>query len=351
MKIFYDSYSKDFSHVADRRRFGGFLKFFNIESLPETGFKDADLIVLSQASNLSEWVKRGKGGSKLIFDFCDAYLLEPPSFKSRFRGLFKYLVGQEKYFYVSYKKLQQKVLKMADAVICASNEQKESILPYCANTHVILDFQEKDISHKKNNYLSGKAINLLWEGLPSSLITFKEFDQILLELNKKFVVNLHLITDLQIPVLRNMFMRSTSKYIKKIFPSFPNVFLYQWNKEMFSVIATACDIAVIPIDVSNPLLKAKAANKLHLLWRMGIPVITSATPSYCESMANAKQDIYCVDSKEWYSKLELLAKDEQERKRLGELGYTFVQSYHSDKAEAKRWNEVFRSIGFADRER
>ena len=42
-------------------------------------------------------------------------------------------------------------------------------------------------------------------------------------------------------------------------------------------LVTEADIAVIPIDLSDPVAQAKPENKLMILWRLGMPVIASAT--------------------------------------------------------------------------
>lgn len=342
MNIYYDGYSKDLTHVADRRRFGGFLKYNNIEPLKKENLAKADIIVLTQASDLSWWLKYNVGKSKLIFDFCDAYLLEPTSFKTSFRGLSKFITRQETYLSLSFKALIQKILKKVDTVVCASQSQKESILPFCSNVYVILDFQNKDIGHYKNDYKSNNTINILWEGLPTSLLALKCYHELFIHLNKTHKVCYHFITDMEMPVLRGVFKKSTWKAIKKIFPKNSNINLYQWNSKMFSVIATACDFAMIPIDMDNTFQNAKPANKLHLLWRMGIPVVTSATPSYIESMKGAGLQLYCKNTNDWIQKLEMLISDETFREKAGKFGCQFVNSHYSEKIESDRWIDVLK---------
>jgi hypothetical protein len=338
IKIYYDGYSKNLTHVADRRRFGGFLIYNNIEPINKEDLANADIIVLTQASDLSWWLKYKVIKSKIVFDFCDAYLLEPTSLKTIFRGISKFLVRQESYLSLSYKKLIQEILKKVDIVVCASEKQKESVLPYCKNVHIILDFQDKDITHLKDNYRSSNVIDILWEGLPSSLLALKKYRQLFIHLNKTHKVCYHFITDMEIPILRGVFRISAWKKLKRLLPIKDNISLYQWNSKMFSKIATACDFAIIPINTSNCFQNAKAANKLHLLWRMGIPVISSATPSYIKSMQESGQSLYCKDMNEWIQKIELLVTDHSFREMAGKSGREFVNIHHSERVESNRWS-------------
>ena len=46
------------------------------------------------------------------------------------------------------------------------------------------------------------------------------------------------------------------------------------------MIATGCDLAVIPLPLDRPLERGKPESKLVSFWRMGMPVVTSSTPAY-----------------------------------------------------------------------
>ena len=66
----------------------------------------------------------------------------------------------------------------------------------------------------------------------------------------------------------------------------------------------------------------KPENKLGLLWRMGMPVVTSATPAYTRAMNEAGQSLTCKDDAEWMSKLENLILDEQAAMQVRAEGNT-----------------------------
>jgi hypothetical protein len=342
MNVYYDGYSHDFSHVADRRRFGGFINYNNLRIIDFSNINTADFIVITQSSDLSKWLKYDLGKAKLVFDFCDAYLLESTSLKTLVRGLFKYLFNQESYLYFSYKQLLIEIIKKSDVVVCASVLQKNSILPYCKEVVIIGDFHSQDISIQKSNYKISKEINILWEGLPENLKNLRKFQLLFNDMSSKYKLNFHIITNLKVPILRGIFNVSTMFYLKKYFSVNCNVFLYQWNVKMFSVIATSCDFAIIPIDKSDVFQASKPSNKLHLLWKMRIPVITSDTFSYSLSMNEANVDCSCQDFDEWREKITKIIEDEKFRIDISERGFRYVNLLHSEEIISNSWSKLFK---------
>ena len=69
--------------------------------------------------------------------------------------------------------------------------------------------------------------------------------------------------------------------MRKVFNS---VKLHLWDESTCSDIIRNCDLAVIPIDLSDPFAFGKPENKLLLFWGMGMPVVTSAIPAYVRAM-------------------------------------------------------------------
>jgi glycosyltransferase involved in cell wall biosynthesis len=113
---------------------------------------------------------------------------------------------------------------------------------------------------------------------------------------------------------------------------------------MLAHVATACDLALIPIVMSDPLFRAKPENKLLLLWRMGVPTITSATPAYIRTMSAAGVPMYARDPTEWEELLERFASDAEARRSAAEKGRAFVLREHSEEAGLAKWDAVLESI-------
>jgi len=148
---------------------------------------------------------------------------------------------------------------------------------------------------------------------------------------------LHLITDLERRKYMNLYRNvSVINELKRMFgESFlPNtasgkgslVYLYHWNLEMLSRIITGCDIAIIPLDINNPLMRGKPENKLILFWRMGLPVVVSATPAYERVMKQSGQELCCRDTGEWIRNLESLMNDPQKRREAAVRGKTYADT-------------------------
>ena len=93
---------------------------------------------------------------------------------------------------------------------------------------------------------------------------------------------------------------------------------HRWDRANFSRDITACDVAVIPIERSNALWWGKPENKLVLLWQLGMPVLTTATPVYRRAMEAAGVDMSCATAAEWGEQLERLI--EADARRLESIG-------------------------------
>ena len=135
---------------------------------------------------------------------------------------------------------------------------------------------------------SGEIFNIVWEGVADNVYAFESLKGVFAQLDEKYEIALHFVTDLSYLKYSGRFGKTyTSQIIKGLSK---RVYLYEWNDLMCSEIICSSDLAIIPIDLKNPLVKGKPENKLLLFWRMGMPVITSATPSYERAMKKAGLD-------------------------------------------------------------
>ena len=341
MKIYFDSYSSNLENVADRRRFGGYLK--NKENLDVLLVYDiliADVIVICQNSDFSFWLTY-KGSAKLIFDFSDPYLNEPLSLNKIFRGCYKYIVGKESKLNFNYLGLIQRLLQFVDVVVCSSEIQKEMVYQFNKNVKVIYDYQQCDITLTKSNYdISPLNINILWEGISSNLVTLKTYKSLFENLNNNFNIKYHFITDMEKPLIGGIFKYSTYKYLKGILPNSSIFYLYSWNLEMFSLLASNSDIAIIPLNLNDPYQNAKSPNKLFLLWRLGIPVVVSASDAYKSEMINAGLDLYCYSDNDWLEKINQITSSVPQRIKIVNQAKSYVESRFSNKDLNQLWEEV-----------
>ena len=318
--------------------------------------KEYDLIVLSPKADLSIWSQFPRGNTKIIFCLVDSYLaLEKWGLKNVFRGLGKFLSGEQKYLKWDYLKALIETCERADGMICTTEEQKKIILNYCTNVHIILEFNFNIARCDKKNYANDSEIKIAWEGRPENIEALREIKGPLIKLNKTHKLSLHVITDLEYKKYTNKFFNvSVINQIKKIFGdefqlntvtgNSSLVYFYQWNTEMVSKIITGCDFAIIPFLPNQPLFAGKPENKLLLFWRMGMPTIVAAIPSYIRAMKKCGLDMYCNNEMDWIKKIEKYIVDPKARKKGGEIGKNFADRNYSEEKYLSQWDQVLMSI-------
>jgi hypothetical protein len=347
LRIGYFPSSESLSAPADRRRFVYYARrrglVFELAD-PEQHY---DLVVLNQRADLSIWRRYRPGKSRIIYEANDSYMSVPMTdLKQLQRGVFKFLSGQSRYLQLDYRRAVAEMCRRADAVVCSTDEQQELIRPYCTNVHMILDFQDQDVLAEKKVYEGGKRFNFVWEGLASSGIPMMLLREMLEPISREHEIALHLVTDLVYHRYSNMIGRvQTPSEVARKFGKFArNVFLYQWNPFALSAIATACDLALIPIDMNNSFARGKPENKLLVLWRMGVPTLTSATPAYTRAMQRAGLDMACRDSAEWRTKILHYMSGLSDRAAAGRKGLHIASTIYSVEEMMQRWDEVLASL-------
>jgi len=343
LRIGYLPYSENFEKPGDKRRFVYYAKKRNLSFEIADPSKKYDLLILSQSADLSVWCDYDLGGAKIVYDLIDSYLAIPRNeIKGRLRGLAKYIAGKSKYLRLNQWKAIESMCCRADAVVCATNEQESYIKPFCDNVHQILDVHTTVQNRVKIDYKTNKVFNIVWEGLPGNAYAFNLLRSVFKELDEKYEIALHFVTDLSYQQYLGRYGKTyTSDVVKGLSK---HVYIYEWNEIMCSEIICSSDLAVIPVDLNNPLVKGKPENKLLLFWRMGVPTITSATPAYERAMKKANLDMSCKTKDEWLSKLEKYIKDEKSRETAGVSGKRVADTEYSEAGILKKWDDMFDSI-------
>ena len=98
--------------------------------------------------------------------------------------------------------------------------------------------------------------------------------------------------------------------------------------------------------MNDPFAKGKPENKLLLFWRMGLPAVVSATPSYSSTMCAAGLDDAVNDDEGWLEKLASFMQDESLRERAALLGKLHVDGQYSASDLLACWDRMFESLGF-----
>src|SRR5262249_40162466 len=163
------------------------------------------------------------------------------------------------------------------AVVCSTDEQRLLIEPLCANTHLILDFQDDDVLLRKTDYAAGGAIKVMWEGLASSGIPLQRLREILDPLSRRRPLSLQLVTDPVTDRYSTVYGRApvAAAVKREPGPLAERAGIDAWSSETLSRVAAAADLALIPIDPTDRFAVGKPENKLLLLWRLGVPTLAS----------------------------------------------------------------------------
>jgi len=343
IRIGYVPFSPTLQAPGDRRRFVYYAQQNDIAFEIARPEKNYDIILLTQRADLSVWSKYPRGKTKIVYDLVDSYLSIPKSnLKSVFRGTAKYLFRENKFLRFNYWNAIRDMCLRADAVVCSTLEQKDEISKYSENVNIILDYFTDDIRCIKHDYRHGCPINIVWEGLPENVEAISQIKNVLRDLSKQHAIKLHIISDIEYwKYLNKVGKRYTLNTARKIYN---NVSVHNWNEDTFSKIATGCDIAIIPLDLNNPLMRGKPENKLVLFWKMGIPTIVTGTPAYVRAMKNCGLDTWCNGYDEWYKKLDRYIKNVDKRRQEGIKVRQFAEKNYSDNRYHNQWEQVLKSI-------
>lgn len=338
----YVPYTEDLSNPGDRRRFVHWARRRRVSWEPYRPTGRYDVVVLAGTADLSVWRHARAGGPKVVYELIDSYLDAPASLKSRLRGVAKYAAGELRRPIADYRAAIEQTCTAADAVVCSTPEQRAQLLAFNPNVHEILDAHVDLVQRPKTDFSIGEVANVVWEGLPYTLDGLEVAAPALRHVARRRPLVLHVVTDLEYRRYARRFV--TARTADVVHRLLPRAYVYEWNEQLLGQIVVACDLAVIPLDLSDPFVRAKPENKLLLFWRMGMPTLTSATPAYVRTMAAAGQDLTCQTTDDWELGVDALLEDEDRRRDAGAGGRCFVETTHSSDRTLERWDDLFESV-------
>lgn len=342
MKIGYVPCSTSLELPGDRRRFVFYAQQRGIAFEIADPAKKYDVVILTECADLSIWLRYPHG--KIVFDLIDSYLAIPTSdFKGTFRGLAKYLWRQTRYLHLDYQKLVSQLCEKAAAVICSTQEQAKDISAFCSNTHIVLDAHQMVLRGAiKADHTAHTPFRLVWEGLPHTLGALDLLDPILEKISQRYPLELHVVTDL----VSHRFLGTHGKIQtqKRLSHLKNKIVLHEWSEPTWAETITRCDLAVIPISMADPFAAGKPENKLLLFWRLGMPVVASATPAYKRAMLLADVDMYCSKPDEWINKIIACIESQAYRKEMAIRGNAVALRNYSEENTLIAWDQVFHSI-------
>ena len=259
MRIGYVPNSPNLGHPADRRRVVYWAKSRGHEIVLDLESK-YDVLLLSSRADLTAKTQE-TNRYPIILDLVDGYLGDEHLWRDWLRGTGKVVTGHDSGRPRPYREIVSEACQLVQAVVCETSEQKETILPYCNNTHTILDFHEEFPMLSFNPNIQNRNFPaLMWEGLPSTAKGLLLLKEAISEIAKSKPMSLEMVTDLRYPLfLGKYFYQPTQKILKDIPKILGEDFkLTNWNLDAVVETAKRSHIAVLPLDPSGTLNPLKA---------------------------------------------------------------------------------------------
>ena len=340
----------DSNHPSIKRRFARFVqrKNYKLASWIAGKTKDDCVVLVSQSADLTYWKRFRHDKVAIIFEANDPYVLDKSgSLKTIFRGSFKFATRRHAYWEFDFKKTVMDLCKSVDAVVVGHHMVYEMLKPVMSNIYLIPDYSvDMSLKKKQDFQLSPNCeINIFWEGLGSSYIPFEDINRIFRHIkNYKFVF--HFVTDLSFHAIADRYDKKYVFEVAKV--KAPDMFeqfrFYQWSEFSCNNIGILCDFAIIPLPFDRSMNYYKPENKLLQMWRMGLPTITSAIPSYKKVFDAAGLDECCQNDADWVAKITKFAEDLKSREHNARVGMAYVDKHYSDDAIDTMWQEVLDSV-------
>jgi len=240
------------------------------------------------------------------------------------------------------------MLEVSDLVTVGSVEQRSEIALHHNNVVIVRDFFDGDTRPElldKAKELDRSVINILWEGFShGSLSIFRRFRKIAGSLDPTLRnVNLHVVTDSKIcGLMGKFFCVGTERILTHLFRNTKvKVKFYHWTIENINKAASQCDFAIILIP-DSPFMQSKPENKLLFCWSLGLPTLTSDTPSYSRVMRDSGNlDCALNSDEEWVMTINKFSDSKERRDSNIVGGLEYIKSTMSFEIMLATWRSIF----------
>ena len=346
LRIGYSPISKNLNAPGDRRRLAYWADKRG-HQIQVDDFSNVDLIVLSEKSNLAKNLY-SETDTPIVFDLVDGYLEAESRAKDYLRGCLKVLSGQVSGPPQKFSETVGEMCGRANVVICSSVEQRELISKYTKNCHIILDFHEEipDLPFKDLEYSTKKKFELIWEGQPATLEGFQSINK---HLEGQLLSNsgkLNLVTDyFYYRLLGRYWPNSTEALVSRMFPnSLNNIEILPWSIDNLVKSSLHARGALIPLDTDNRIQMLKPENRLLVMWKLGIPTLTSSIPSYMRIESNTALNFTCKNNSDWNEKIHTLLSDKDFAAEQVKVGKDYLKENHTEEVLLNKWDVAIKSI-------
>jgi len=342
LKVGYSPLSKNLKSAGDRRRLIFWAKARGHTVVTDLNDK-VDIIVASENSDFNSPIFTQRK-IPIVFDLVDAYLSPRNALDDLARGVAKRISGQISGDTRPFSHHVKDFCKNVDSVICSSIEQEFEVKKFQERTHVILDSHDEIplLTTEMNYNQNSGDFRILWEGQPATIRGVKNLAPVLSRLQKSSSISLDFVTDKNyFLILNKYFKRETRKLLDSDLRQVSSeINLISWSIENLVSKAKKASLGIIPIDLTVPMQKLKPENRLLIMWRLGIPCLTSPSPAYIRVSKQAGTDTVCNDSNEWFEKMDQFR--HSSRFALDEVakGQQYLAENHTSKILLNKWDSA-----------
>jgi len=170
--------------------------------------------------------------------------------------------------------------------------------------------------------------------------------QSLIELNDKTNFELRLLTDINYFGFMNRFLpRKTSDLVSRTMgPKLSNVEVVPWNLSNLIREASQSTLSIIPLNVGIPIQYYKPENRLLIMWRLGLPTLTTAIPSYMRVSDAIHERFVCDNQLAWLQMMLEYSSDSDRAYEQVKLGQNYLRTQHNGEVLLQKWDEAVASI-------
>ena len=344
LRIGYLPMSKDLMHPGDRRRLVHWVKHRGHKLVTDLN-ENVDVLVISERGNLGI-TRKIKKGPPIVFDLIDGYLSPEKLAIDWLRGSSKVLTRKISGPPKKFSSIVSQLCVNSSAVICSSVEQESLILPFSNNTHVILDSHDEIAFLPYRSLEGNRKREILWEGLPATMGGLREIQSALEKLIKGSSIKLNLVSDLQyFKILGSYVPSETNTLLKKsLGESYSNARLVPWSVDNLVKFAMQSSASIIPVRLSSPLQFLKPENRLLIMWRLGLPCLTSKLPSYTRVNQIAGVNGICETLEDWNTKLGLVLTHDSLNEDMVSRGQAYLKEFHNTDVLLGKWDRAIYSV-------
>jgi len=309
--------------------------------------KPLDILVLSERADLGRFSKIDSA-VPIIFDLIDGYLAQSHEPEDLLRGVAKVVSGQISGWPKRYTSFIEKTCLKSAAVVCSSPEQELLIQKMHTNIHVILDCHDEiPLSNFKPVKISlNHEKRIMWEGLPATLSGLSELKVALQDLNEILNIQMDLVTDLTSKAILGKYLTVNShRKVKKLLGGFEkSVNIFDWSISNLTSIATESSLSVLPINLHSKLQNLKPENRLLIMWKLGLPCLTSDTPAYARVSKDAGLDFICRNTIDWQLKIKKVLTNNDYAENMVIVGQKYLKNHHNSEQILQKWDNVMASV-------